>query len=78
MRQATGRGGTFRERKKTKVSWAKCGVAVSSSYPKDHMSMIHGICVPRMRGVSEVEGGPTTYVVSFPNVLQEVRCAVLG
>ena len=42
------------------------------------MTQIHGICVPHTRGVDKVGGGPTTYIVSFPRVLQEVKCTVLG
>ena len=38
----------------------------------------HGICFPQTRGVNELGGGPTTYVVSSPKVLQEVRCPVSG
>ena len=43
---------------------------------KAHKARIRGICVPYTRGVYEVEGGPTKYVVSFSNVVQEVRCPV--
>ena len=31
-----------------------------------------------MRGVDEVGGSPTTYVVSFSKAIQEVRCLVPG
>ena len=55
-----------------------CGVTVAASYLKAHMMRTHGICVPQMGRVDEVGGGPTTYVVSFPKVLQEVRCPVSG
>ena len=55
-----------------------CGVTVVASYIRAHMERVHVICVPQMRGVDEVGGGPTTYVVSFPKVLKEVRCPVPG
>ena len=71
-------GATFRERKTTRVRCATCGVTVAESYLKAHMSTSHGICVPQTRGVNEVGEGTTTYVVSFPKVLQEVRCTVPG
>ena len=51
---------------------------VPASYIKAHMARSHGICVPQMRVVDVVWGGPTTYVVSFPNLLQELRCPVPG
>ena len=76
--RATGEGETFRERKKERVSCDTCGVAVVAFYLKAHIARCHGICVPQTRGVDEVGGGPTTYVVSFPKVLQEVRCPVPG
>ena len=53
-------------------------MTVAASYLKAHMASSHGICFPHIRGVDEVGGGPTTYVVSFPKVLQEVRCPVPG
>ena len=53
-------------------------VTVAASYLKAHMARSHGICVPQMRRFDEVGGGPTKYVVSFPKVLQEVRCPVPG
>ena len=57
---------------------ATYGVTVEASYLKAHMARSHGICVPQTRGVDEVGGGPTTYVVYLPKVLQEVRCPVPG
>ena len=77
-RQVTGEGEISRERKKSGVSCAMCGVMMVSSYLKENMSRSHGICVPQTRGVDEVGGGTTTYVVSFPKVLQEVRYPVPG
>ena len=47
------------------------------SYLKQYMSIHHVICVPHTRGVDEKGEGLTTYVVSFPRVLQSVRCPVL-
>ena len=61
-RWETGEGATFREQKKTRVSYNKCGVTVAVSYLKTHMAQIHAICVLQKRGVSEVGGGQTTYV----------------
>ena len=71
-----GEGVTFREWKKSKVSCATCGVTVAASYIKAHMARSCGIYVPHMRGVDEVGGVPTTYVMSFPKVIQEVICPV--
>ena len=65
-----GGGATFRERKKTRVSCTMCGVAVVSSYLKARIARSHGIWVPHTRGVYEVGGGTSTYVVSFPRVVQ--------
>ena len=45
-RQETGEGANFRERKKTRVSCATCGVMVAESYLKAHMARGHGICAP--------------------------------
>ena len=42
------------------------------------MEKIHGICNPQTREVDKIGGGPTTYVVSFLKVLQEVGCLVPG
>ena len=76
--QVAGEGATSRERNKTRVSCATCGATVAASYLKAHMARSRGISVPQTRGVDEVGGGPTTYVVSFPKVLQEVICPVPG
>ena len=51
---------------------------VASSYIKHHTESLHGICVPQIRGVNEGGEGPRTYVVSFPRILQLVRCPVPG
>ena len=75
---ATGEGATLRERNKTRVSCSTCGVTVVASYFKSHMARNHGICIPQTRGADEIGGGLTTYVVSLPKVLQEVRCPVTG
>ena len=61
-RRETGEGATFREQKKTRVSYNKYGVTVAVSYLKTHMAQIHAICVPQKRGVDEVGGGQTTCV----------------
>ena len=71
-------GENFRERNKTWVSCTMCGVRVADSYLQTHIAWNHGICVPLKRGLDEVVGGPTTYMVSFPRLLQEVKCPVLG
>ena len=60
------------------MSCIVCGVTVAASYVKTHMSRSHGICVHHTRGVDEVGGGPSTYLVSFPRLLQEVKCPVPG
>ena len=57
-----------------RVSCIKCGVEVASSYIKNRMESLHGICVPHIRGVDEGGGEPTTYVTSFPRILQLMRC----
>ena len=77
-RRATGEGAMFRERKRLRVSCAKCGVMVAQSSLKQHMSSQHGICVFQTRGVDEKGEGPATYVVSFPRVLQSVIFMVPG
>ena len=64
--QATVEGDTFWKRKKARVSCTECGVRVVISYIKTHMARIHGICVPQMRGVDKVGGGPNMYLVSPP------------
>ena len=69
-RRAKGEGDNFREMKRTQVSCTECDVTVAASYVKKHMARMHGICVSQMRGVDEVGGGPTTYVVSFPKVFK--------
>ena len=74
----TGDGETFRERKKTRVSCTLCGVTMAASYLNTHVSRSHGICFSLTRGVDEVGGGPSIYLVSFPRVLQEVKCPVTG
>ena len=53
-------------------------MTVAASYLKTHMARIHGICVPQTRGVNGVGVGPSTYVVSFPRLLKEVKCLVPG
>ena len=40
---ATGEGGNFRERKKTRVIYTMCCLTVVVSYLKDHMTISHGI-----------------------------------
>ena len=60
------------------VSCAKCGVTVAQLSLKQDMSSQHGICVPQTRGVNEKGEGPTIYVVSFPRLLQVIRCQVPG
>ena len=59
-----------------RVRYDTCGVTMAASYLKAHMTRSHGIYAPQTRGFDEVGGGPITYMVSFPNVLQEVRCLV--
>ena len=73
-----GEGATFRERKRFRVSCTECGVTVKQSYFKHHIESLHGICVPQTRGADEKGEVPTTYVVSFPRILQSVMCPVLG
>ena len=51
---------------------------VAQSSLKHHRSSQHGICVPQTRGVDEKGEGPDTYVMSFPGILQSVRCPVPG
>ena len=75
---ATGEGATLRERNKTRVSCSTCGVTVVASYFKSHMARNHGISIPQTRWVDVIWGGLTTYVVSLPKVIQEVRCQVPG
>ena len=53
-------------------------MTVTSSYLKAHMERVHRICVPKMRGVNVIGGGKKTYMVSFPRVLQEMKCPVSG
>ena len=40
------------------------------------MARLHVICFPQTRGFDDVGGVPTTYVVSFPRVLQLERFLV--
>ena len=42
------------------------------------MARSRDICVPHTKGVDEVGVVPTTYVVSSPKFLQEVKCPVPG
>ena len=42
------------------------------------MVRLHGVYVPQTKGVDEVEGVPTTYVVSFPRGVQSVIFLVPG
>ena len=58
------------------MSCTKYVMTVVASYLKTHIALIHGICVPQTRGVYDVGGGATTYVVSLHRVLQEVKCPV--
>ena len=51
--QASGEGLTFWERKRLRVSYTECGMAVAQSYLKKHMASLHGIYVPQTRGVNE-------------------------
>ena len=77
-RRSTGEGSTFRNRKKTRVRFSACGLTVAASYLKVDMASSHGICIPQKRGINEVVGGSTTYMVSFPRVLHEVIFPVPG
>ena len=74
--RATGKIAPFRERRRTQVSCTKCSVTVAALYLKQHMAWIHGIYSPHTRRVDEGGGGLTTYMVSFPRVMQLVRCLV--
>ena len=58
------------------VSYTKCVVTMASSYLKQHMASLHGICVPQTIVFKEEGEVPTTYVVSFPKILQSVRYPV--
>ena len=51
---------------------------MAASYLKAQIDRSHDICVYQTRGVNEVVGGPSIYVVSFPRVFQEVKCPVPG
>ena len=55
-----------------------CRVTVAASYLKTNMVQIQGIYFPEKRGVDEVGGGPTTYVVSLARVLHNVKYLVPG
>ena len=55
-----------------------CGITVAASYLNFLMSRSHGIWVHQTRGVDEVGVGASTYLVSFPRLLQEVKCPVPG
>ena len=77
-RQSMGEGETFKERMRMRVSFTKCGLNISALYLKQPMVWLHGICVPKTRGVNKGGGVPTTYVVSFPRVLQLVRFPMPG
>ena len=59
-KRATREGANFRERKKTRVSCATCGVTMAVSYLKAHMDRIHGICAPQTRRVDVVVEWATT------------------
>ena len=76
--KAAGKGATFIERKKKIISYNVCSVLVSDSYLKKQMEISNGICVPRTRGVDEIQEGTFTYLVSFSRVLQEVNFPVPG
>ena len=76
--QATGERAMFGYMKRMRVSCTECGITMSSLYLKHHIGKLHGICVPQTRGVNNVGVLPTTYVVSFPRVIQSVRCSVPG
>ena len=77
-KHATGEGVTFREQKNTRGSCTEFGVKVVASYIKKIIAQSHVICVPQKRRVDEAVGGTTTYVFSFPRVLQEVKFTVPG
>ena len=66
----------LRENKRMWVSFTEYGVTVVASPLKQHMAQIHGICIPHTRGVDKGGGGPTTYVVSLPRVLNSVKFLV--
>ena len=76
--QSTVEGKTIKERKRMWVSCTKCVVTVAALYLKQLMARLHVICAPNTRGVGELWGVPTTYVVSFPIILRSVICPVLG
>ena len=60
------------------VSCTECGVTVEQSYHKQHLEILHGICILQMMGFDDKGEGPTTYLVSFPMVLHSARCLVPG
>ena len=76
--RAMGEGATYREHKILWVSFSECGVTVAQSYLNQHMASLHRLCVPQTRWVDKKGEVPTTYVMSFPHILQPVRCPVLG
>ena len=49
-----------------------------TSYLNTYMEIIFGICPPPDKGGQRGRGGRNTYVVSFPMVLQEVKCPMSG
>ena len=53
-------------------------MTVAQSYLKQHMAILHIICVLQTKGVDKKMEGPTTYVVYCPRILQSVICLVLG
>ena len=77
-RRVVGEGATFQESKRLRVSCTKYGVAVSQYSLKQHMKILHGICVTLTRGFGNKGEGTTTYVVPLLRVLQSVRCPVPG
>ena len=77
-RRAMGEGATLQERNKTRVCCEKCGGGVAESSLYHHMDRVHRILLPHTRGVDIGFGGPDTYVVSSPQVLNLVAFMVDG
>ena len=56
----------FRERKKSRVTFEECGMAMKALLLCHHMESARVIVIPQTQGADGGGRGPDKYVVSFP------------
>ena len=76
--QAAGKSSTFQERRWKRVSCGECGVKISESSLRQHISSIQRRSLAQNRELETRGGKRDAYRFSFPRVQTSLACLVEG